>query len=378
MAESLEKRLLSVLNENGSDTFAKEDLYEYKAIFLTKVLPDDSNPRFFPSIIISDTHAYQFSTRKITKQQLINIYDGKNKVLIGQSCIVNCFSYGSPEWKKANETIDSIIELAENIAITEVIQAPTIYPLEDGHFRILTGHRRFFAIIFNSGVDSVAHFKVYHSQPLLFKTKQFQENSAREDLSQHGKLIAFQSALREVEILNESKKRLGQKTLTVRETASLLGISMGAYDNYNVLTRYPSVIDSFDNGNSEPMVSVKKLILKTEKAYKKKHGINTFNIHDRKEINKLLESILDPNKKSKKLTNLKPDEPNKDDYYKLGKIESSYVMKTILQNNICEIDCGVNWQAVNWDDHTELNKALKRLIEHLSANEQSLNKNETN
>ena len=369
---SLEQELASVLNSKNSEDFLKAQLYEYKSIFLNRIYPDASNPRFFPAIIMSDQHAFQVISKQLTKQQLINIYDAEDNVIIGKSCIVNCCKYGSNEWKKANVSIGSIIELGDNAAVSEIIQVPTIYPTEDGNYQILTGHRRFFAILYANGIDSAAHFKVYNSKPLLQKTKQFQENASREELPQYGKLRAFQDAKEEVRILNNSKKRLGQKPLTVKETASLFGISMGAYDNYNVLIRYPAVINAFENGYSEPLVVVKKLILKTEKAYVKKHGISILNVDNNKEINDLIDSYFSGNEKSVSLNDLtNVPQKTKSKVYKIGHIQSAFVIETLLTKNVCDIECNIDWKSVNWNNPDELNDTLKLLIEHLSATDPS-------
>ena len=54
---------------------------------------------------------------------------------------------------------------------------------------------------------------------------------------------------------------LGKGRLVVKEQANMLGISMGAFDNYNVLTRYPSVLRSFEEGLDYSFVRVKRLVL---------------------------------------------------------------------------------------------------------------------
>ena len=133
-------------------------------------------------------------------------------MLIGKSCMINCFKYGSIEWKKANETLESVLELGNNIKQLEIIQAPTIYPTDDGNYKVLTGHRRYFAMVFANGYDSAAQFKVYNRKPLLHKTKQFQENASRDDLPQYGKLMSFTNALQELELLNQTKVAMGEKS----------------------------------------------------------------------------------------------------------------------------------------------------------------------
>lgn len=361
---SRQSLLLSSLNTKGTGSLIKDELYKYTSVFLSKVVQDDTNSRFFPSKIISDVHAYQLITKRLTKKAIIELYDGKDKVLIGKSCIVNCFKYGSLQWKKANQSIESILELAENVAVSEIIQVPTIYPIEDNCFRILTGHRRFFAMIFNDGIEGAAHFKVYDSMPLLLKTKQFQENASREELPQYGKLNAFQGAKEEVEILSNARQRLGQNRLTIKEIANLLGISMGAYDNYNVLTRYPAVVNAFENGYTEPFVAVKKFVLKTEKSYKAKHGISKLIRPDFKEINRLLESYFQRGQIPK--LSIQNSKQERQAVYTFEKITSPVALKTLLTKNVCEIDCGVDWNSVDWDNSEELNGTLKQLVEHLN------------
>lgn len=367
---SLEQELSSVLNSKNSEDFLKEQLYEYKSIFLNRIFPDVSNPRFFPAIIMSNQHAFQVVTKQLTKQQLINIYDAEDNVIIGKSCIVNCCKYGSNEWKKANVSIESIIELGDNVAVSEIIQVPTIYPTEDGNYQVLTGHRRFFAMLYANGIDSAAHFKVYNSKPILQKTKQFQENASREDLPQYGKLSAFQDAMLEIETLNTSRKRIGKKALTVKEIASTLGISMGTFDNYNVLTRYPFVIGAYENGNSESFVRMKRLVLKVESEYKKEHQLTKLSITDKKTIDNEIKKHLNDEVSSTKVNSSKIKSSKKQ--YKFESIESPYVIEKLLKTNVCELECGVDWNSVDWSNPEDVNKSLKQLVEFLIENSPSL------
>ena len=177
-----EHLILSFLN-NQENLLA--DSFSYQSIFLSSVMPDSTNARFMPAIFIEDNDAKLLVNRKITKKQLINKYQCEYHVLIGQSCIINCLEYGSADWKKANQTIESIMDLGNNISVSELIQAPTLYPVSDSKYQILTGHRRFFALVYANGYGSAAQFKLYSTKPLLSKVKQFKENASREDLPQY-------------------------------------------------------------------------------------------------------------------------------------------------------------------------------------------------
>lgn len=344
---------------SGENKFATDSGYEYKSLFISKILPDESNPRYFPAVIIDDECAYQVATKRLTKKQLIKRYSAEGKVVIGKSCIVNCCIAGSNEWKKSNQAIASIIELGENVAVSEVIQAPTVYPTDDGNYQILTGHRRFFAMIYAYGINGANHFKVYHQKPALYKIKQFQENASREDLPQYGKLRAFVTAMHEIEALDRARKRIGNKPLTVRETVNLLGISGGAFDNYNVLVRYPAVIDAYESGNSLSFVKMKKLVRSVEEDYRTRENISTLNVNHKRQIN---HEIADALNGSTSATTKK----ERKTLYSFDKVESPQIVKKLLSENILELNTGVDWEAVDWDDPVQVNEALRDVVAYLA------------
>jgi hypothetical protein len=347
-----EQLLLSFLN-NQTNLLA--DSFSYQSIFLSSVLPDSTNARFMPAIFIEDNDAKLLINRRITKQQLVRKYHGEDHVLIGQSCMINCFEYGSAEWGKVNQSIESIMELGNNISVSELIQAPTLYSVDDGKYQILTGHRRFFALIYANGYGSAAQFKLYNAKPLLCKVKQFQENASREDLPQYGKLMAFESATLEMSTLNTARLKSGLKKLTVKETATTLGISMGAFDNYNVLTRYSSVILAYESGITAPFIKVKKMVLEVEAEYKSQYGKTILNITDKKNINNEIQIRLSDKKPVEQVAK----------NFKIKPISSANTIKTLLTTNVIDLDTGIDWDNVDWEDHVAVSNTLSSVIEFL-------------
>lgn len=354
---SLEQKLAAELNRMDFSKILIEQAYEYKSVFLNRIQPDEKNARFFPAVIVPDQLAYQIATKKLSKTQLIERLDCRDKVVIGKSCIVNCFHSGSFDWKKANASIASILELAANVSVSELIQVPTIYPLEGNSYQLLTGHRRFFAMVYANGIDGAAHFKVYNQKPSLPRTKQFQENASREDLPQYGKLQAFQEAILELETLNSVRQRSESKGLTVREMASLLGISIGAFDNYSVLTRYPSVIEAYQNGNPMPFIAMKKIVLTEEQRIRKKTGQTVLNVEHKRLVNKRIHDIVNNVKVNKVV--------EKKRIYRLGTVESPELMKFILTENLLAIDCGVDWNKLDWQQPKAVNAALEHVLNYV-------------
>lgn len=357
---NLTQKLLSGLLQEKGPSVPCNDAFTYEVIFLNYIVPDKTNCRYFPAIIINDEHANLLVNRRITKRQLVKIYDGEDHVLVGKSCFVNCLKYDSPEWRKVNKNIESITELANNILVSDLLQAPTIFPLEDEKYQILTGHRRFFALIYSKGVDAPTHFKVYKHQPLLQKVKQFQENASREDLPQFGKLSAFNAAKLEIETLSLANKQLGRAASTVREIVALMGISMGAYDNYNVLTRYPCVLKAYEDGLSFPFIKAKKIVKQVEQAYKTQHQKVILNINDKRAIDSEVKRLLTDVKDIKKTP----------EHFVFQKIKSSNTVKKLLSSNIMMLDVGIDWETVNWDNSVDVRHVMDKVIEFL---EQEIN-----
>jgi hypothetical protein len=351
---SNEALLLSAIN-NGQDLHSEK--FDYKSTFLNCIEPDRENARFFPAIMVSDADARLFIERKISKRQLAKSYDAEEYVLIGKSLLINCLKHGTPDWNKANSGIDSIMELGSNILESDLIHAPTIYPLDSSnHYRIVTGHRRFFALLYANGSDSAAQFKVYSTKPYLLRTKQFVENASREDLSPHGKLQAFSNAMFELEGLNNVRLRISEKKLTVRDSATKLGISMGAFDNYNVLTRYPSVITSYENGLRQTFMKVKKIVLDTEAKYRLLHDKKQLNIGDKKTISSQIDDILNGNI---------IEQQSVSEQVKIKSIQSPKIVKTLLESNILEMDIGIVWDDIDWESAKEVKNTVNFVIDFL-------------
>ncbi|ALU41724.1 hypothetical protein AT705_01555 [Pseudoalteromonas rubra] len=353
----MEKIFVSVVN--NQDPLHSES-FEYQSVFLSKVRPDPTNGRFLPSVFISDEDARLFIEKRLSKRQLVDKYEAEERVIIGKSCIINCMKYGSQEWSKAQKSVDTIIELGDNIAVCEMIQVPTIYPLDSGDFQILTGHRRFFALVYAKGYDSYEQFKVYDRKPLFTKVKQFQENASREDLPQYGKLQAFQNALSEIEALNKARKGAGQRALTIKEVAANLGISMGAYDNYNVLTRYPSVVKAYEEGNSLSFRKAKKIVITIESEFKLAEGRKALNAIDKQTVSETIYARMTGKNQVRKPAT---------DMYKLEPIRSAKALKMLLTSDVTQIDCGVNWQTVDWEDHASISSALVQLSQYLNQDQ---------
>ncbi|MCG7534594.1 hypothetical protein [Pseudoalteromonas sp. OOF1S-7] len=351
---ALESILVSELSTHGGSEVLKRDDFEYKTLFLNSIEMDPENPRYLPVKLISDHHAKSYLKRMLSKANLIEIYKPREQVLVGYGCLVNCIESGTYEHSLAHKNFKSIADLADNIQRSEVIQVPTVYPHKDV-YRILTGHRRFLAMVYSQGIEGVGQFKVYDSEPLFKKVKQFQENTSREDLDAYGKLSAYIDAKLELDTLSQARLKVGEKALTVRSQVAMLGVSAGKFDNYNVLTRYPCVVSLYQKGLSKSFKAVKKVVLRIEEEYRAKSGFDkkVFNKTEKDEINDLIYSALTGSKSTQRnIIRTKP-------------IHSPLVVKQLLQSDITAMDMGVDWSQVNWHCSQEVDDVLGKVIKKL-------------
>lgn len=354
--QQTKSRMLSALKAEGK--IPANTPYKYTSIFLNRVQPDPDNQRFFPAKIISDIDARKFIARNLNKNDLMAMYEATGFVLVGKGCIINCVPKTNQLYDELKRNIESIMQFSKNIAASEMLQAPTIYPIEGG-YRLLTGHRRFFAMIFAFGCDAAAHFKVYSEKPVMSKTRQFQENASREGLSQIGKLNAFLAAKDEIEAISEAARQLGQKVPTVAEKAELLGISMGAFDNYNVLTRYASVIAAYSDGLKYPFVKTKKIVLEVEAEFREANDKRVFNIEDKRAINKRIEALLSGDKPVVKRT--------RNEVVNVRPIKTPGIIKRLFTENITQVITDIDWESLDWDDQQQMQKVVAHVLDVLES-----------
>ena len=111
---------------------------------------------------------------------------------------------------------------------------------------------------------------------------------------------------------------------------------------------------------------MKKITLKIENDYKNKHDKQLLNVNDKKYINSEIANFLndDPNCEVKKSPS-----PT---FYKLEKIQSSKTLKQLLTVNIMELDTGINWETLDWDDPKVVNNTMKQIVTYLNDSQSEL------
>lgn len=148
---------------------AKPESFFYQSLLLSSIIPDSTNKRNLPEILMEDKHAKLLINRQITKDQLCKIYHAEDHVIIGKSCMVNCMEFGTTSWEEANQEIKLIMKLGDNNSISTLTKNSEVYPIDRSRFQLLTGHMAFFALVYANGYNSAALFKVYGSKEMALK-----------------------------------------------------------------------------------------------------------------------------------------------------------------------------------------------------------------
>ena len=137
---------------------------------------------------------------------------------------------------------------------------------------------------------------------------------------------------------------------------------MGAYDNYNVLTRYLSVLEAFEKGLSLSFVKVKKIVLEVEAGYKQAHDKKVLNVTDKRQIDKEIKSRLQGESSAKRTSRSAKSE------FKLSPKMGNQTIKALLTSNIMELDVGVDWHQVDWQDNAKVSEVLTTVIDYFDQN----------
>lgn len=135
----------------------------------------------------------------------------------------------------------------------------------------------------------------------------------------------------------------------------MMGISAGAYDNYNVLTRYAAVVRAYENELHWPFTKVKKVILELEAKYRQQFDKDKLNIEDRRTINETLKGIFEGNDKNQKSVK----------HFRVRPIANANILKRLLSCNVFELGLGIDWDSVDWQDTKLVNELIADVISHL-------------
>ncbi|BEI26076.1 hypothetical protein NMR92_001431 [Vibrio cholerae] len=389
--EQVRSKVLEQKQETGSqessqpweqtiNTGAKDCIRDDLAI--SSVSPDPKNARDFP--VIRPTAENMFLAQPDNA--------GLPYVVMDKGEILNKTDVNHPLYKHIEKQIEEIILLAEQIRDGGGIYQPIeVYRIGGTDYRIVFGHRRFYAVVYLLGWDSVWPFQVHRQKPKSPKLRQFAENNSRSDLAVHEKISAFRMAYEEI---IEDKTR----ELTKTDIMKLMGLNRTNFYRYLAYTRFPFIYDVAKDGIDFVNVRILEDAIKTvEKAFDQddeeelekqvKKSLAQLFINASKPVPKyLIDSELVEDDKGDGLNVLSTETPETNEvqndvnqsenvretrgrkakYYVPPRIKNTNAVKTLLTSDVTKMNIeGINWEGIDWEDRAQVNQCLEATIKAL-------------
>lgn len=255
---------------------------------------------------------------------------------------VNTLDASHPEYQTNQETIDSILELAEHLKREPLRQDYALYR-DRGRYFVAYGHRRHLALLIAFGPTYVRTYKVYASKPASISMTRWIENAAREDVPLYQRLADFSSALTDFEAKHGS---LDHETV-----AKHFGINRAVCSIYRRSLQNVAIMSALEYGIVKTWPQLRELI---------KHNPNTI-----EEIEKLL-TIKDemPVAKKSDVSLKRRDGEGRGrptTTIKFPPIKDPKIFRMIIEGRLSSFD----WKESDFESFEAMKDKLERCLEQL-------------
>lgn len=220
-------------------------------------------------------------------------------------------------------------------------------------YAIVAGHRRYYAIRYLYGGLVKVKVKIYAEKPKNISVLRHIENFSRNDLTLPDALSSYSNAVTELENIEQNKLETNRASIVT----SYLGIGRTTFYRYDKLHDYRQhVMPLLENRIVESLRGLYEEIIKAEEK-------------GREEVEKYLVELLNNKKFSKYLQapTIKKAGRTKQ-YISLPKVKvnQTSAIKRLLKEDVTQLELGIDWDKVDFDDPKMLEAALKELIKSLT------------
>lgn len=333
--------------KQSEDTADKvfSDIYSLEAVLLGYMRPQEDNPRYLP---VGRTSGEINEIEKLT-----------DCIVCEKGILENRLNDDNPRKEVANETIEYIKELSDSIKSEGLIEPIIVWQKSTTSFPIIAGHCRYYALRYLYGTDRQVRVHVYLNKPENVGLLRFIENTKRENLSTIDSIASFEQALKEITPEFETCESKGERSKLI---AKRMGLSLTHYYRFyriysrieilqplllsisvgmNSLENFISQVEKENKGNEDEalMIAVKEAIAGGSLTYKPN------------EVTLLKTHGAGPRAKYFSIPKLSIEQPEQ--------------LKTLLFSDVSQINCGVNWEQLDFNDPKMVKDALKKLINNL-------------
>lgn len=313
---------------------------EVDRVLVDYIQPQSDNPRYLP---------VKFAKRD-DPESIASLSDC---VVCEKDIIENRLNKANPRYDAVNAEIEEIKGLAETLKHSELIHPIAVWRKNMSDYAIVAGHRRYYAIRYLYGGLIKVKVKIYAEKPRNISVLRHIENFSRNDLTLPDALSSYSNAVTELENIEQNKLETNRASIVT----SYLGIGRTTFYRYDKLHDYRQhVMPLLENRIVESLRGLYEEIIKAEEK-------------GREEVEKYLVELFKNRKFSKYLQapTIKKAGRTKQ-YISLPKVKvnQTSAIKRLLKEDVTQLELGIDWDKVDFDDPKMLEAALKELIKSLT------------
>jgi len=313
---------------------------EIDRVLVDYIQPQSDNPRYLP---------VKFAKR----DDADSIASLTDCVVCEKGLIENRLDKSNPRYDAVDAEIEEIKGLAETLKHSELVHPIAVWRKNMSDYAIVAGHRRYYAIRYLYGGLIKVKVKVYAEKPKNINVLRHIENFSRSDLTLPDALISYSNAVTELESI-EDEKLLNSRASVV---TSYLGIGRTTFYRYDKLHEYRElVVPLLENKIAESLRGLYEEIIKAE--------------HEgREEVEKYLKQLLLQRKFTKYLQAPVVKKVGRSkQFISLPRVKVNNIgaIKRLLTEDVTQLELGINWDGIDFNDPVMLENALKELFKSLS------------
>lgn len=322
----------------------------FDLVLIDYVRPQEDNSRYLP--IISN------SGNKSDTSELTNC------VVCEKGLIENRLDIENPRYDEIEREISKIRLLADSIKNNGLVQPITVWRGNTSNYPIISGHRRYYAIVYLYGRMAKFRVKIYPEKPKRVRILRHIENFSREDLAPSDTLRSWNEALDDLTVeLSELKNATERLDLVTK----ILGVSKSQYYRYEKLAPYfETVVPLMDRGILTSIDELYTDFVKLEKQGGKeavlKYLTEASNAGSKVNIDAFVNALggtPEPEVKAKR--------GREKTFISLPRVKAnqSDAIFRLLKEDVTQLDTGVDWANLNRNNPKEIEQAIKSIIDIL-------------
>jgi len=314
--------------------------YDIDKVLVEYFVPEKDNPRYLPVEFAKDDSSEALAALT-------------NCVVCEKGVIENRLVKTNPQYEEVQKEIASIKELALSIKEEGLVQPISVWKMNTTHYKIIAGHRRYYAVRFLYGTNIKIRCKVHAAMPKRMKLIRHLENMQRKDLSPPDALKSFNLALSD---LTEELAGLSSTARNER-LCEMMGIAN------TTRFRYEKLNDYYEEAHALLTHNIFKGIRSGSEFIQACEDSNS----DKDAIRAHLSACLEA-KKLIPMQKPKVKKASAKKYYKLPKIkvEHSKAVKRLLTEDITKLDIGLAWEEIDYDDPAVVEDVLSKVFSLLA------------